>query len=33
LRHLHLADIFEEKGIDAVWLPENSAQVEERKAG
>jgi uncharacterized protein YhaN len=31
--HLHLADIFEEKGIDAVWLPENAARLEERKAG
>src|SRR5690606_41565806 len=31
--HLHLADIFEEKGVDAVWLPQNSARLEERKAG
>ena len=31
--HLHLADIFEAKGIDAVWLPSNGASVIERKAG
>jgi uncharacterized protein YhaN len=31
--HLHLADIFEEKGVDAVWLPEKAGRLEERKAG
>jgi uncharacterized protein YhaN len=31
--HLHLADIFESKGVDAVWLPSNGATVQKRKAG
>lgn len=31
--HLHLADIFESKGIDAVWLPSNQELPEKRRAG
>ena len=31
--HLHLAHMFEAKGIEPVWLPVNAAALEERRAG
>ncbi len=31
--HLHLAHMFEAKGVDPAWLPVNSAAVEKRRAG
>ena len=31
--HLHLADVFESKGVDAVWLPSNAVTEQKRKAG
>jgi uncharacterized protein YhaN len=31
--HLHLAHLFESKGIEPIWLPSRAALVEERRAG
>ncbi|MBX3437101.1 MAG: AAA family ATPase [Planctomycetaceae bacterium] len=31
--HLHLAHLFESKGVEPVWLPVNAAAVEKRRAG
>jgi len=31
--HLHLAHLFESKGVDPVWLPVNATAVEKRRAG
>jgi uncharacterized protein YhaN len=31
--HLHLAHLFETRGIDPIWLPGHEPAVEERRAG
>jgi len=31
--HLHLAHMFECKGIEPIWLPGHNPQIEERRAG